>query len=116
MQIAIPEGGEASAREFYGRILGLRARPKPASLSPDGCWFALGPAELHLGIDPHFTPATKAHVALVMDDIDSCAERLRSAEFPATYDTRLPGFRRFFTVDPFGNRIEVLEPLGAAPI
>ena len=37
------------------------------------------------------------------------ANRLEAAGAPVEWDDRYPGLRRFFTADPFGNRIEILS-------
>ena len=66
VQLAIPEGGEDSARAFFVDLIGMREVAKPDTLSPQGCWFAAGEVALHLGVDPDFTPATKAHPAIWM--------------------------------------------------
>jgi catechol 2,3-dioxygenase-like lactoylglutathione lyase family enzyme len=52
----------------------------------------------------------KAHPALRVDadDLDAVAETLRQAGAPVDWDERYPGVRRFYTADPFGNRIEIL--------
>ena len=43
IKLATPKGCEPSAREFYGRLLGLREIEKPASLGArGGCWFQCG--------------------------------------------------------------------------
>ena len=40
VQIAIPLGGEAAARGFYGDLLGLTELPKPADMAArGGCWY-----------------------------------------------------------------------------
>ena len=85
--------------------------PKPAPLSArGGCWFALGDRQLHVGVDPDFAPARKAHVALRVDpaELDDLAARLSAAGAPITWDTALPTERRFYSADPWGNRIEFL--------
>jgi catechol 2,3-dioxygenase-like lactoylglutathione lyase family enzyme len=108
VQIAIPAGREASARAFYGGLLGMRELPKPPVLAArGGCWFGAGAAVLHLGVEPSFAPARKAHPALLVDDLDRLAAALTAAGhecIPA--DGEIPGIRRFHTSDPFGNRIE----------
>ena len=64
VQVAMPRGLEDEARRFYGDVLGLREIPKPPALAArGGAWFELGDAQLHLGVDPEFRPARKAHVA-----------------------------------------------------
>lgn len=112
VQLAIPPGGEAEARRFYAEILGMTEVAKPETLSAAGCWFAAGTAHLHVGIDPDFRPATKAHPALIVSNLGALAERLRRDGFAADHDDRLPGYRRIFTSDPFGNRIELMEAAG----
>jgi predicted enzyme related to lactoylglutathione lyase len=42
-------------------------------------------------------------------DLDDLARRLKEARGPVTWDTDFPGMRRFFSQDPFGNRLEFLE-------
>ena len=111
VQIAAPPGCEAAARHYFGDLLGLEELSKPAPLSArGGCWFALGDRQLHIGVDPDFTPARKAHVALRVGPaaLDDLATRLAAAGAPVTWDTTLPGERRFYSEDPWGNRIEFL--------
>ena len=78
VQLAIPEGGEDSARAFFVDLIGMREVAKPDTLSPQGCWFAAGEVALHLGVDPDFTPATKAHPAFLTSDLDALRARLES--------------------------------------
>ena len=113
VQLAMPFGQEDAARAFYAAALGLTERPKPPVLAArGGCWFAAGGLELHLGVEPAFVPARKAHPALLVDGLDALAERLAGAGSPVTWDPDFPGHRRFYVDDPFGNRLEVLEPMG----
>lgn len=103
VQLAIPQGGEAVARSFWGGILGLEEIGKPAPLKArGGCWFRLDGQEFHLGVERDFVPARKAHPAFLTRDLDGLAARLSNV----TWDTALPDRRRFFTEDPFGNRLE----------
>lgn len=83
--------------------------PKPVSLSPSGCWFASGGVSIHIGVDPDFRPATKAHPALLVDDLDTLRETLVTAGCETHDDKPIAGVRRFFTADPFGNRIELIQ-------
>ena len=118
VQLAAPPGCEAAARAFYGGLLGLPELPKPEPMrASGGVWFALGAQELHIGVEAGFTPAAKAHPALAVDgdgDLDALAERLAQAGAKVEWDDRYPGVRRFFTADPWGNRVELLSP-SAAP-
>ena len=112
VQVAAPPGSEAEARRFYGSLLGLTELQKPPSLAArGGVWFSLGSQQLHVGIDRQFTPALKAHPALRVapGDLDAVAERLAAAGADVLWDDALPGARRFYTTDPWGNRIELLS-------
>lgn len=110
VQVAIPAGGEAIGRAFYGELLGLAELEKPELLAKrGGCWFTLGDRQLHLGIDPDFRPATKAHVAMVSGGLDELRARLEAAGVATRDDAPIEGRRRFFADDPFGNRLEFLQ-------
>ena len=124
VQVAMPRGGEASARRFYAEGLGLVEVDKPADLAArGGAWFraydAAGSAtaEIHVGVETPFTPARKAHPALVVDDeaaLELAARRLRDLGFAVDDRERetFPGYLRFHTSDAHGNRVEVLAPRG----
>jgi catechol 2,3-dioxygenase-like lactoylglutathione lyase family enzyme len=110
-QLAAPPGCEEAARAFFGDLLGLAEIAKPEPLRErGGCWFALGAHQLHIGVEDDFRPARKAHPAIRLDpaDLDALAERLTAAGHPVTWDTSLPGERRFYVSDPWGNRLEFL--------
>jgi catechol 2,3-dioxygenase-like lactoylglutathione lyase family enzyme len=111
VQLAMPAGGEAAARAFYGGLLGMSERAKPANLAPrGGCWFTSGTAEIHLGVETPFRPARKAHPALLVTDLKALRATLTEAGHGCTCDEPLPGFDRIYVDDPFGNRIEFLQP------
>ena len=109
VQLAIPAGGEDQARAFFVGLLGMTEVPKPANLSPTGCWFTGGAVSLHIGVDPDFRPATKAHPALLVDDLAGLRARLAQVGCVTRDDKPVAGYVRFFTEDPFGNRIELME-------
>jgi len=116
VQIAAPPGCEPAARLFFGELLGLAELEKPERLrAGGGAWFELADGrELHIGVEQEFAPSLKAHPALRADpaEIDALAARLLDAGFAVRWDEALPGVRRFFTPDPWGNRVELLA---AAP-
>jgi len=110
VQLAIPSGGEARARGFYGALLGLPETPKPADLAGrGGCWFEDGALKVHLGVDPDFRPARKAHVAFAVEDAPGLAQRARELGCEVVEAEPLAGRARAFVFDPFGNRLEFLE-------
>jgi catechol 2,3-dioxygenase-like lactoylglutathione lyase family enzyme len=111
VQVAAPRGCEDEARRFYGELLGLPELPKPEQLRlRGGVWFGVGPHQLHIGVEESFQPARKAHPALKVDAaaLDQLASRLEAAGANVAWDDELPGVRRFYTEDPWGNRIELL--------
>jgi catechol 2,3-dioxygenase-like lactoylglutathione lyase family enzyme len=112
IQIAAPLNSETAARRFYGELLGLPEIPKPPELAKrGGVWFSCGDQQLHVGIESDFHPARKAHPAFSVVELDVLRERIEGAGFATESDDKLPGYRRFYTFDPFGNRLEFLEPL-----
>ena len=104
-------GCEPEARRFFGELLGLTELEKPEPLrARGGVWFAVGAQQLHVGVEDPFAPARKAHPAFRVDeqDLDRLATKLVEAGERVEWDDSLPGVRRFYTLDPWGNRIEFL--------
>ena len=107
VQLAIPAGGEDLARTFFVGVLGFLEVEKPEPMrSRGGFWFESGGAMLHLGVDPQFTPAKKAHPAFVVDRFRDLEAALLGAGFAFVRSDEMEGVERAFTHDPFGNRIE----------
>lgn len=120
VQLTMPTGGEDAARAFYGGLLGLTEVPKPGPLAGrGGCWFvgARGDAaagerpsfSLHLGAEADFRPARKAHVALLVEDLEGLRATLDAAGATTVDDDAPIGVRRFYAFDPFGNRLELVD-------
>jgi len=113
VQLAMPAGGEDDAAAFYEGVLGIPQVPKPPHLAArGGCWFERGALKVHLGVDADFRPATKAHPAFEVDDVRSLAAAIGAAGYQVTEDEPLEGYDRVYALDPFGNRLELLQPLG----
>ncbi len=111
VQLAIPVGGEELAREFYGKLLGLTEVNKPENLQGrGGVWFANGNVKIHLGVDKEFVPAKKAHPAFHVKNLRTLKNIIEKSQYIIVDDEPLPGYDRFYVSDPFGNRIEFLEP------
>ncbi len=112
VQVAMPAGGEESARDFYCGLLGLDELQKPAALAArGGVWFALPDGrQLHLGVEDPFRPSNKAHPAFVASSLDELAQRIEAAGLPVRWDEELAPRLRFYGEDPFGNRLEFLGP------
>lgn len=111
IQLAMPNGGEDEAVAFYSGILGLKRIPKPEHLEQrGGVWFSVGDGhQLHLGVEEPFVPAKKAHPAFEIASLDAIRLALEATGAEVVLDEPLEGFDRFYTSDPFGNRIEILS-------
>jgi catechol 2,3-dioxygenase-like lactoylglutathione lyase family enzyme len=111
VQLAMPAGREAAARAFYEGILGIPEMQKPPNLAKrGGCWFERGALKVHLGAEAEFRPARKAHPAFLVDDLAGLSAALTKAGYALKTDEPLEGYARVFVDDPFGNRIELLQP------
>ena len=111
VQLAMPAGREAEARAFYGGLLGIPEIAKPPVLAArGGAWFESGRLKIHLGVDRDFRPARKAHPGLLVEGLAALIERLRAAGHAVVEDEPLEGYLRVYVDDPFGNRLELMEP------
>lgn len=111
VQLAMPSGMENEARAFYRDLLGIPEVPKPPHLAKrGGAWFERGALKIHLGVEADFRPARKAHPALLVDDLDALVARLKASGVKVIDDEPLEGYARVYVADPFGNRIELMEP------
>ena len=110
VQLAMPVGAEALARQFYSGVLGLPEIPKPASLAVrGGAWFQCGGVQLHLGADADFLPAKKAHPALLVADFAVFSAILAGHAVALKPEEMVAGRQRATLFDPFGNRLELIE-------
>ena len=108
----MPAGREAEARAFYSDLLGIAEQPKPPHLAKrGGCWFERGALKIHLGVDRNFVPARKAHPALIVEDLPALVAMLKGAGHRVVEDEPLESYDRVYVDDPFGNRLELMEPL-----
>jgi catechol 2,3-dioxygenase-like lactoylglutathione lyase family enzyme len=112
VQLAMPAGKESLARAFYEGVLGIPEVPKPPHLAArGGCWFVRGGLRIHLGVERDFRPARKAHPALLVEDLAALKLLIEGAGYTCWTDEPLEGYDRIYVDDPFGNRIELIEPL-----
>ncbi len=111
VQLAMPPGREAEARAFYADLLGIPETEKPPNLAVrGGCWFENDTVKVHLGVEADFHPARKAHPALIVDDVASLVATMHQAGLTVRAGEPLDGYTRVYVDDPFGNRIELMEP------
>lgn len=113
VQMEAPAGCEAAARAFYGALLGLPEIAKPANLvGRGGVWFACGAQQIHIGVVTEgFAPRRKGHPALEVRGLAGWRAKLTAAGICVTEDEPLPGWERCYIADPWGNRVELLEPV-----
>lgn len=110
VQLAMPAKEEEKARSFYSGILGLQEVSKPEKLAKrGGVWFELGSVKVHLGVEENFQPAKKAHPAFLVEGWETLIARCQAAGYQITPDDLIPGVRRAYVHDPFGNRIELID-------
>lgn len=112
VQISIPVGSEDAARQFYCKVLALPEIAKPPALQTrGGLWVQAGNLPIHIGVesDPH--PSAKAHVAYQVADLNKWRDRLQKSGVKIIESVPIPGFNRFEFRDPFGNRIEFIQPV-----
>ncbi len=110
VQVAIPAGAEEACDRFYLGLLGFALEDKPPALAArGGRWYRREGARIHLGVDPDFRPARKAHPALALADYDAVVARLEASGHPTRPDAEVPGVVRCYVEDPVGNRIELIR-------
>jgi catechol 2,3-dioxygenase-like lactoylglutathione lyase family enzyme len=112
-QITVPRGAEAAARAFYCGVLGLTEVQKPASLrGRGGLWVRVGDRQLHIGTEDGFDRlTTKSHLAYQVSDVAHWRRVLEANGVTPLESVPIEGFERFEARDPFGNRIEFIQPL-----
>lgn len=114
VQLAMPSGMEDAARAFYTGLLGIPEIPKPANLAKrGGAWFERGSLKIHLGVEADFRAARKAHPALLVTHLETLIAHLKAHNVAVIDDEPLAGYLRVYVADPFGNRIELMEPRGS---
>ena len=102
----------AAAKEFYGRTLGLTVLDRP-DYDFEGAWFGCGQIEFHLIVAEEHLDPSRRHLAIEVDDFDSCINAVRAAGVgivggPGTRPHNGRSF--FFCKDPSGNLIEISGP------
>ena len=112
-QITIPRGSEEQGRDFYCRVLGLREVEKPAVLvGRGGFWLQVGAVQVHVGTEDGVErTATKAHLAYEVTDLGYWRMRLQEHGIAILDAVPIPGYERFEIRDPFGNRVEFIQPV-----
>jgi catechol 2,3-dioxygenase-like lactoylglutathione lyase family enzyme len=110
--LGAPPDAVADAREFFGKVLGMPELPVPEALRDRVlAWFRCGEAEIHVVPIPDYRPLDRPHPAFrVMnaEALEKIKTSLTSAGHAVIDNTERPDALRFFTRDPWGNRLEFL--------
>jgi catechol 2,3-dioxygenase-like lactoylglutathione lyase family enzyme len=116
IQLSVPPGAEDECRAFWVKSLGFVELEKPPELrSRGGIWVRADQLEIHIGTEQDFRPARKAHPGILVRDLDALAQRCEAHGIDVTWDDNFPGYRRFYTWDNCGNRLEFLQPAPDGP-
>ena len=110
-QITIPTGKENAARDFYCGVLGLKEMVKPDALAGrGGFWLEIDGFQVHVGVEDFAgRKPSKAHVAYLVNDLESWRVTLASNDIQILEGIPIPGYDRFEFRNPFGNRVEFLQ-------
>lgn len=101
------------AEQFYGTVLGLTKVDRV--LKFPGAWYQLGPIQVHLIVDNHFSAPTpnpekwgrNPHLAFAVADLQAAQERLLA--HGCEVQMSASGRPALFTRDPDGNVIELSQ-------
>jgi catechol 2,3-dioxygenase-like lactoylglutathione lyase family enzyme len=108
IHISVPPDRLEEAKGFYINVIGLELIERPSHLfKTPGYWFNIGDAQLHIGVEISL-PVSTRHTAFEIEDVDATLSYLRN-KVTLLEEPEIPGRRRFAFLDPFGNRIELLQ-------
>jgi catechol 2,3-dioxygenase-like lactoylglutathione lyase family enzyme len=108
VQIAAPKALESECLRFYREVLALPEIEKPADLKArGGAWFQVGALQMHVGVDPDASPASKRHICFLVRDLVAAKAAIQSQGVTIDSDGVAEGLKRFFIRDPAGNRVEI---------
>ncbi len=112
INICVPPERLEEAKEFYTNLLRLKLIDRPNHLfSSPGYWLDIGDIHLHIGVEP-FLGRSSRHTAFSVVDIVKARKHLKAYGIEIQDEAEIPGWARFLFVDPFGNRMELLQIIG----
>jgi len=98
------------AKAFYAEVIRLELIDRPNHLFKTlGYWFNIGDAQLHIGVETPL-PISTRHTAFEVADVNAALSYLEN-KVKILEEPEIPGRKRFAFLDPFGNRIELLQIL-----
>jgi catechol 2,3-dioxygenase-like lactoylglutathione lyase family enzyme len=109
IHICVPVERLEEARQFYMTVIGLQQIERPNHLfSSVGYWFNIGDIQLHVGVEPALASSIR-HTAFEVANIEAARACLVKNNIEIVEEPVLPGRTRFAFIDPFGNRMELLQ-------
>jgi catechol 2,3-dioxygenase-like lactoylglutathione lyase family enzyme len=109
IHICVPVERLEEAMQFYKDVIGLQEIERPNHLfSSVGYWFNIGNIQLHVGVEPALARSIR-HTAFEVADIEIARACLEKNSVEIAEEPVLPGRTRFAFIDPFGNRMELLQ-------
>ncbi len=108
IHICVPPERLEEARRFYADVIGLKLAHRPEAFVNPGYWFEIGDIGFHIGIEPGLM-STSRHSAFEVTDLAAARQQLEDNGVKTYEEERLPDRERFFFLDPFGNRMELLQ-------
>jgi len=110
IHIAVAPERLEEAKVFYIEVIGLELIDRPSHLfKTPGYWFNIGDAQLHVGVEAPL-PVSTRHTAFEVENVDAALTYLEN-KIKILEEPEIPGRHRFAFLDPFGNRIELLQIL-----
>jgi glyoxylase I family protein len=97
------------AREFYGKLLGMREVAPPKEFDFVAVWYDLGGRYLHLLLKPEPDTISPRHVCFRVDNIAAARTYCESHGLRMDETVKIAAADRFFLRDPDGNRLEFLQ-------
>ena len=110
IHICVPPERLEEARLFYTDIIGLEPTERPDVFSSAGYWFRIADIELHVRVEESL-PRSIRHTAFEVSDVPAARKYLESHGLEIMEEPQIPGRERFAFIDPFGNRMELLQLL-----
>jgi predicted enzyme related to lactoylglutathione lyase len=109
IHICVPLERLEEAKQFYMNVIGLQLIERPNHLfSTAGYWFNIGNIQFHIGVEPALAHSIR-HTAFEVADIAAARACLVKNNVEIVEEPVLPGRSRFAFIDPFGNRMELLQ-------
>lgn len=109
INICVPPERLEEALRFYADVIGLKQIERPDHLfSTPGHWFDIGDIQLHVGVEPQM-PRSVRHIAFEIKNVDAAVKLFEKHNVEIMEEPVIPGRKRFAFIDPFGNRMELLQ-------